>query len=207
MPIPLLLGGLALGAGMLGSGLAQSKATEKASKLQQQAAKQGIDSQEAMFNRSLELNQPYREAGYDAIGGLQGLMDPAQRGQMLNDYYAGDEYQQMSNQVEEQQMRNAAATGGLRGGQNQAALASIAPQLGQQYMQGLQNQYTGLANMGMGAASQGAQGAQQFGAQQSALQQQAGQAAAQNAITQGGIWGNTMQGLGGLAFGAAGGFA
>jgi hypothetical protein len=206
MPIP-LLAALVLGGGMLGSGLAQSSASKKASKIQKESAQQGITSQEAMFNKSLDINQPYREAGYNAIGGLQGLIDPAQRSQTLSDYYAGDEYQQMAGQVEEQQLRNAGATGGLRGGQNQAALASIAPQLGQQYMQGLQNQYTGLANMGMGAASQGAQGAQQFGAQQSALQQQAGQAAAQNAVTQGGIWGNTMQGLGGLAFGAAGGFA
>ena len=68
------------------------------------------------------------------------------------------------------------------------------------------NQYTGLANMGMGSASQGAQLAQNFGQNQSMLQQQAGQAQAQNALTQGGIWGNTLQDLGGMAFGATGGF-
>lgn len=206
MPIPLIIGGLALGAGMLGSAFMQSEASKKASAIQQASAQAGIQSQEAMFDKSLEIQEPYREAGYGALEELQGLSDPRQRSRMLQDYYSGDEYGALSAQVEEQQLRNAAATGGLRGGQNQAALASIAPQLGQQYLSGLQNQYTGLANMGMGAASQGAQGAQTFGAQQSALQQQSGQAAAQNALTQGGIWGNTAQGLGGLMFGATGGF-
>jgi len=207
MAIPLLLGGLALGAGTIGSAYLQSQAADKAGQLQSDAAMAGIESQEAMFNKALELQQPYREAGYSAVGGLQALTDPVQRARMLEDYYAGDEYASLAQQVEQQQLRNAAATGGLRGGQNQAALASISPMLGQKYLANQQNQLTGLANLGMGAASQGASGAQQFGAQKSALQQQAGQAAAQSGLTQAGIWGNTMSGLGGLMFSAGmGGF-
>ena len=185
---------------MLGSAYIKSEASKDASKAQQQAAQAGIESQEQMFNQSLELQKPYRDAGYNAIGGLQGMMDPTKRGQMLSDYYAGDEFKAMQGQAEEQQMRNAAATGGIRGGQNQAAMASISPMLGQQYMQSMQNQYTGLANMGMGSASQGAQGAMQFGQNQSALQQQAGQAQAQNSLAQGNIWGGLMENAGGIGY-------
>ena len=71
MPIPLLLGAGMLAGGMLGSAYMNSKASKDASEIQQQAGQQGIDTQQAMFDKSLELQQPYREAGYDALGGLQ----------------------------------------------------------------------------------------------------------------------------------------
>ena len=124
---------------------------------------------------------------------------------MLQDYYGGQEYQQLSSQVEQQQLRNAAATGGVRGGANQAALANIAPQLDQQYLSGLNQQYTGLANMGMGAASQGSSQAMQLGGNISALQQQAGQARAANTLDQGNIWGNVVKDAGSLAYDYFGG--
>ena len=191
-------GFVAVGVGGVVGSYIGSQASKDASAQQQASAQQGIESQEAMFDKSLELQQPYREAGYEAIQGLQGLADPNQRGQMLNDYYAGDEYQALQGQQNEQALRNAAATGGIRGGNTQAALANIAPSLGQNFLNNQQNQFTGLANMGMGAASQGAQGAQQFGIQQSALQQQIGQAQAQNTLTQGSIGSGLVNDLSGL---------
>jgi hypothetical protein len=176
-----------------------SNAASNAADQQTKATLAGIESEERMFDKSLELQEPYREAGYGALEGLQGLTDQEQRASMLSDYYAGPEYQALSGQVEEQQLRNAAATGGVRGGANQQALASIAPQLGQQYLSGLNQQYTGLANMGMGAASQGSSQAMQSGGNISALQQQAGQAAASNSLAQGNIWGNVASDFAGLA--------
>lgn len=191
---------LAMGAATLGGALLQSKGNKEAAATQVAGNQAAIQSQENMFNQSLALNQPYRDAGQGAIQGLQSLTDPAQRAQMLSGYYDSAEFQGMQAQNEEQQLRNAAATGGVRGGANQAAMATIAPQMGQQYLSGLQNQFTGLANMGMGAASQGAQGAQMFGQQQSALQQQSAQAMAQNQINQSNIGANTLGTLGGLAY-------
>lgn len=191
---------VAVGAGTAVAGIMGSKASGDAASSQEGATMAGIESQEMMFDKSLELQAPYREAGYGALEGLQGLTDPSQRATMLEDYYVGPEYQQMSAQVEEQQLRNAAVTGGVRGGANQVALASIAPQLGQQYLSGLEQQYTGIANMGMGAASQGAVGAMNTGQNISVLQQQAGQAQAQNKLAQANIWGNVATDLGGLAY-------
>ena len=180
-------------------GAMSSKASKKAAKTQQAGTESGIESQERMFDRSLELQQPYREAGYGALEGLQGLTDQDYRADKLQSYYSGPEYAQMAQQAEGQQMRNAAVTGGVRGGANQAALASIAPQLGQQYLSGLNQQYTGLANMGMGAASQGAGQAMQLGGNISNLQQQSAQAGAQNQLAQANIWGNTLGTVGGMA--------
>lgn len=182
------------------SGVASAIGSSKAAKSQKKSAQAGMSSEERMFDRSLRLQEPYREAGYDALEGLQGLADPTQRAGMLEDYYDSGEYQQLSGQVEEQQLRNAAATGGIRGGANQAALATIAPQLGQQYLSGLNQQYTGLANMGMGAASQGSAQATQLGGSLSALQQQAGQASASNALAQGNIFGNVAGDIGAIGY-------
>ncbi|HHZ97356.1 MAG TPA: hypothetical protein EYN67_17835 [Flavobacteriales bacterium] len=187
------------GASLVG-GIMSSNAAGDAAAQQQAGTQAGIESQERMFDKSLELQAPYREAGYGALEGLQSLVDPQGRADMLQSYYAGPEYSALSGQVEEQQMRNAAATGGVRGGANQAALASIAPQLGQQYLGGLNQQYTGLANMGMGAASQGSGQAMQLGGNISNLQQQAAQAGASNSMAQANIWGNVASDFAGLGY-------
>lgn len=193
--------GLAAVAGAsLVSGVIGSNASKDAAAQQRAGVDAGIASQERMFDKSLELQEPYREAGYEALTGLRQLVDPQGRAEMLQGYYTSPEYSQMSSQVEEQQLRNAAATGGLRGGGNQAALATIAPQLGQQYLSSQYNGLTGLANMGMGAASQGSAQGMQLGGNISALQQQAAQAGAANSIAQANIWGNTVGDLAG-AFG------
>ena len=189
---------IAAGASLYGA-KKKSDSAKKASKTQQAGTEAGMESEERMFERSLELQQPYREAGYGALEGLQGLTDQDYRADKLESYYRGPEYAQMSQQVQGQQMRNAAVTGGVRGGANEAALASIAPQLGQQYLSGLNQQYTGLANMGMGAASQGSGQAMQLGSNISALQQQSAQAGAQNQLAQANIWSNaagTVAGIG-----------
>jgi len=183
-----------------GSAAMSSRTAKKAAKTQAASAMEGMVTEERMFERGLELQEPYREAGYGALEGLQGLTDQDYRAEQLQGYYAGPEYAQMAQQVEGQQMRNAAVTGGVRGGSNQVALASIAPQLGQQYLSGLNQQYTGLANMGMGAASQGSGQAMQLGGNISNLQQQAGQAAAQNQIAQANIWGNAVSDVGALGY-------
>ncbi len=193
--------GLVAGAAAtVGSGVMGSNAADKAARRQQESADAGIASQERMFDKSLELQQPYRDAGYAALPDLQRLSTAKGRNDELQGFYAGPEFKQLQAQTEEQQLRNAAATGGIRGGANQAALATIAPQLGQQYLSSRYNNLTGLANMGMGAASQGASGALGLGQGMSALQQQAGAAQAQNALAQGNIWGNVASDFGGMAY-------
>lgn len=182
----------------IAGGLIGSKSASKASNAQVQAAQLGIESQEKMFNQSLAMQAPYRNAGYQAINGLQGLTDPTQRAEMLQGYYNSDEYGMMENQAQQSTLRSASATGNLRGGAGAQAVANIAPQLGMQFLNNQQNQFTGLANMGMGAASQGANAANNLGLGMANGYNQIGDAQAQKYLTQGNIWGNMMGDLGGM---------
>lgn len=179
-------------------GVMQGNAADKAASKQNAAAQAGIDSQERMFDKSLEMQAPYREAGYNALSGLEGLTSAEGRATALDDYYNSAEFATMNAQNEEQQLRNAAATGGVRGGNNQAAMAAIAPQMGQNFLNNQYNQLTGLANMGMGAASQGAGAANQLGASMNQTQQNIGMNNASNELAQGNINANTIGTLGGL---------
>lgn len=172
---------------------------------QKSIEQQGLESQERMFQQSLGLMEPYREAGYEALGGLQGLTTPEGRAQSLGAYYRSPEYSAMADQASASALRGASAQGGLRGGSTYSALENVAPQLGQNYLSQQYNQLTGLANMGMGAASQGASGYQKLGQSQLGSYSQMGantaaqQIAAANAQSQ--AIGQGIQGLGTAAAG------
>jgi hypothetical protein len=53
-----------------GSAVVGAYSANKASKTQAQAAQQGIDAQERMFNRQIELQEPFRRAGEEALNKL-----------------------------------------------------------------------------------------------------------------------------------------
>lgn len=175
-----------------------SYSSNKASKRQQSAEYEAIASQERMFDKQLELMEPYRKAGYSAIEGLSGLTTPEGRQKMLADYYQSPEYQMMQGQASEQAARYGAATGGLRSGSTYMALENVAPRLGQNYLSNQYNQMTGLANLGMGAASQGVQGAQNLGMAQAQGLRGAGEAYAQGQMAQANIFGDLMSNLAGM---------
>jgi hypothetical protein len=63
-----------------GGALVSAYATNKASKVQAGAARQGIEAQEAALNRQIELNEPFREAGLasqNRLMTLLGIRSPA----------------------------------------------------------------------------------------------------------------------------------
>lgn len=191
-------GMVAAGVATVAAGAMSSKASRDAAKGQRSAEYEAIASQERMFDKQLELMAPYRQAGYSAVEGLQALTDPSQRGQMLMEYYNSPEYAAMADMSATEQSRLGAVTGGLRSGSTYQNLEAIRPQLGQQYLTNQYNQLTGLANLGVGAASQGAQGAANLGNQQALAQRNMGQAYAQNQLAQANIFGDTAGQLGGL---------
>lgn len=179
-------------------GLFSSGASSSAADAQIAAQREAIKSRERMFERGLELQAPYREAGYGALEGLQGLLDMNTRADLLSQYYGGPEYAMLSQQAEEAAIRNAQATGGARGGNTQAALATIAPALGMDFLAGRQNLLTGLGNFGVGAASQGAQSANYLGQGIAQQQSNIGDIQAQNRLTQANIFGTALGGLTGV---------
>lgn len=163
----------------IGNFIAGNRDAKKIAGAQTYAADQSTALQREQLEYLKQIQAPFLAAGQTALPYLQQFasqpaaqfsFDPSQ-------YMQGAEYKGLQNQYEQSAFRNASATGGLRGGDTQAALASISPQLLQQARQNAQqefslnqganlNQYNilqGLAGLGTGAASQVGNAAQVFG--------------------------------------------
>jgi hypothetical protein len=204
---------LVLGGTQAYSGYQQSKAAEQAAGIQGAAAMAGIEEQRRQFDKIQEILRPYREAGIVSIGGLApfaeagapaleqqqallGLLGGERQREAITGISEGPGFQEAVRQGEEALLSRASATGGLRGGNIQAALAQFRPQMLQQ---AIEQQYTrlgGMAGMGrdtlqnllqQGQASAAGTGtaALQSGTAVSNLLQQQGAAAAGGALAQG----------------------
>lgn len=127
---------------------------------QRKAQQEEIAAQEAMFNRQVALQEPWRQAGMGALSGLQDLL---KNPQSIQDSPA---YQFRFEQGNKALERNLAARGGTLGG---GALKELT-----RYGQGMagdefQNQFNRLASLaGLGQAATNQTGAYMgnFGAQQ-----------------------------------------
>jgi len=205
MPEP-ILGAALIGLG--GSALAaksQKSAAASASASQTRSANRAIQEQRRQFNKVQKLLKPYRKGGKKAFFAqmdLAGLGDEGEQQEAIDAILAGPEFQSIVQQGEEGILQNAAATGGLRGGDTQSALAQFRPQV----LSGLINQqYSrlgGLANMGQTSAAGVGSAAQSTGANISNLMQQQGAAQAGNALAAGQansqLYGNIAGGLGNI---------
>lgn len=205
------LAGIAVGGATLISGMAQADATSDAAAAQTQASEAGIAEQRRQFNKVQELLKPYVDAGAGAIAGLApfaqagvpalqaqqallGLAGPEAQRKAIADLAVGPQMDALTQQGESALLQRASATGGLRGGNIQAALAQFRPQLlseliGQQYSRlgGLtalgQETTSNLARLGQASAAGTGAAAQESGANIASLlaQQGAAQAGAQMA--------------------------
>ena len=83
-------------------------------------------------NQALQDLKPYQQAGQDALTGqrdLIGLNGAAGQQAAINGLANGVEMQAYTQQGENALLQNASATGGLRGGNTQAALSQFRPQM------------------------------------------------------------------------------
>lgn len=201
-----------VGVGTAVAGLAstayQGNQAEIASRGQQNAAREGMDMQERMFNQQLDLLEPYRQAGQQGLESLQGIAgQPLDRQAELSQYYQSPEFAQMSGVARNQQLAASEATGGLGSTSTGNALASIAPQLGQSYLaqragqqQDIYNQLSGLANIGLsGAGAQAAYAGNYGNNMANSLNQSAAQQA-QARLGTANMWGNTIGSIAGAGF-------
>ena len=102
-------------------------------------------------------------------------------------------------------LQNAAATGGLRGGNIQAALGQFRPQMLQNMIQQQYANLSGLTSLGQASASGQASSGQQAAGNIGNLYGQIGQAQAGSALGQGQAWGQVLNApmqLAGMASGA-----
>ncbi len=146
------------------------------SRRQFDASKEVLDPYTQAGQEALGGFDPYRQAGAGALGGLEsyaqaglpalqqqqaalGLQGPEAQQAYIQQLEDSPYMQAMMQQGENAMLQNASATGGLRGGNTQAALAQFRPQMMQQYMDQNYNRLGGLAaqggNVGQFLAGQG----------------------------------------------------
>lgn len=150
MPAAAIVGGAVVGAA--GSVIAGNKAA----KAQTKAAKLGINNEREQFDQIRALLSPYVEAGYkgsDAQLALVGLFgDDAQRA-AIEQVRSGPEFEALTKQGENAILQNASATGGLRGGNTQDALARFRPELLSQLLNQRFAKYGDIAARGQASAA------------------------------------------------------
>ena len=191
----------------VGTYMAQRSAAEEAAGAQRSASESAIAEQRRQQAEMERLLAPYMQAGQGALGAQQallGLGGPEAQQAAIAQIEASPQFQAMVEQGETAILQNASATGGLRGGNTQAALAQFRPQMLSQLIQQQMAQLGGMAGMGaqsaLGAAGYGQQGAQGVMGQLGAM----GQAQAGSALAQGQGMSNLFGGIGG-ALGTLGG--
>ena len=149
--------GIGLAGSLLSSG-AQGSAAQNASQIQQGAAAAG----------QAQL-QPYATAGVGALTAQQdlaGLNGPEAQARAIAALQASPQFTSQQQLGENRILANASATGGLRGGNTQAALAQFSPALLAQVINEQYSRLGGLTNTGLSAAGGVSNLIQQGGAAQ-----------------------------------------
>lgn len=169
MPDPVTGLVVAAGTSLIGSSM-QSRSARQAAQIQAGAAQSGIDEQRAMFDRVQELLAPYRQAGLDSLSNLRpfeqagvsafeqqqallGLRGPEAERAAIDRLSGGQTFNALARQGEEAILQQASATGGLRGGNTQAALAQFRPAMLQKLIDQQYSRLGGLAATGLGVSS------------------------------------------------------
>jgi hypothetical protein len=214
--------------GSVGSAIIQSNAAKKAAQSQKDAAQAGISEEQRQFDAVQELFKPYVEAGNEAMTGLKpyaaagapalaqqqallGLSGPEAQKAAIDAIKGGSMFGELTAQGESALLQNASATGGLRGGNTQAALAQFRPAMlneliNQQYSRlgGLtqlgQTTTQNIAQLGQASAANQAAAGLKTGADIAGLLGQQGAADAGASLAQGAAWGNVFNTGGALAY-------
>lgn len=151
------IGGLAVGAGGIASALIGGNAAQKAASTQAGAAQAGINAQQQQFQQIKQLLAPFVQGGTNAFnmqGNIAGANGAGPQQAALSALENSPIFQGLNKQGQDAILQNAAATGGLRTGNTQAALAQFTPALLNQL---LQQQFTNLGSLSTIGENAGAQ--------------------------------------------------
>jgi len=196
---PLIGAGASILGGILGKG-----ASKKAQAAQTQALNAAIGEQRRQYDTSRQDFSPFLQGGQQALSGQNGIMgllglqgNDAQSA-AIEQLKQSPGFTSLYGTGQDTILQNAAATGGLRGGNTQNSLAQFGSSLLGTVIQNQLQNLGGLVNVGSGAAGSlgtlGANSANQI----SGLLGQQGQAAASGILGRGAITGNTINGLAGV---------
>jgi hypothetical protein len=147
------------GAAIVGGYMASqsaSDAADSAAEAQGNASRAQISESRRQFNAIQDLLKPYTQAGTGALTAQQNLLglNGADEQQKAVGSIAGSpQMAALLQQGENAILQNASATGGLRGGNTQAAMAQFRPQLLSQLIQQQYSNLGGITSIGQNAAA------------------------------------------------------
>lgn len=198
-----LIGGIT-GASQAADAAGSAAATQSAS------AQAGIDEQRRQFDIYQQLLRPFISAGTGALTGQQDLLGLGGAGAQraaISGIEQSPQFMALAQQGENAIQQNASATGGLRGGNTQGALAQFRPALLSSLIDQQYQRLGGLTQIGGNAATGTGTAGLTTGSNVAQLLQQQGAAQAGGQLAQGNVAAsgfNTLAGLGGLFVGAGG---
>ena len=202
MPDPvtaLVVGGTSLVSSAVGS-----KAAKGAGQLQYDASMAGVEETRAAREEMRGLLEPYVSAGGPALQAQMaalGLAGPEAQQAYVSGQEESPLFQSIARQQEEAILQNASATGGLRGGNVQGALAQFRPQLLNQFLEQQYGRLGGLTELGQASAvGVGTAGMNAAGSIAKLLGQR-GEAQAGGALARGKMFSDILGGASGIAKG------
>lgn len=183
-----LIAGLAMAGATIYSGSKAASAAKSAASTQAASAQAGIDEQRRQFDLTQKLLGPYAQAGEGALSAQQaliGLAGPEAQAEAIRNIEMSPQFTSMVAQGENALLQNASATGGLRGGNTQAALAQFRPNLLSGLIQQQYQNLGGITTTGANAAAGVGSAGMDTGANVANLLQQQGAATAGGQIAAG----------------------
>lgn len=138
------------------SGYLSSEAIGEAAETTAGATEAGIAAQMQQFQAMQEMLAPYAEAGVGSLEAQQallGLAGPEAQQAAIQQLESSPQFQALVQQGETGILQSAAATGGLRGGNVQAALAQFRPSVLSQMIQQQFQNLGGITSLGQSSAA------------------------------------------------------
>lgn len=187
--------------GIIG-GNKQAKASKEAARLQYEATQDGIAESRRQYDLTRGDYQPFRDLGYAALdnfGDLVGINGADAQQSEIDMLRASPLFQSLFDNGQEAILASASATGGIRGGNTQGALADFGRDtLNQVILDQLAN-YGGAIGIGSGATD----AVSSFGARavenQAGMRERGAAANAQSALVRGGIAAQNWNNFGSFA--------
>ena len=204
------VGAVAGGAMAYAGAQKQAKAAERAAELQAQYGMEAIDAETARFLEMKAMMEPYAEVGYKSLQGQQdliGLSGPEAQRAAVQQIESSPLFSALAKQGETGLLQNASATGGLRGGNIQAALSQFRPNLLNSLINDQYSKLQGITAYGQAASAGQAAATQQMGQNTADALRGIGNAYAQGTVGSAAATAAGYNALGGAFQGLAGNVA
>lgn len=170
------------------SSQSSKKSAESAANAQNESSDAAIAQQNKQFEALQALLKPYTEAGSSSLAAQQnllGLNGSIAQSTVINGIQNGSNFQLLNQAGQNSVLQNAAATGGIRGGNVQSSLANYSSNLLNNLVQQQYSNLGGLTSIGQNAAAGVGNAGMSNANQISGLLQSQGSANAANALAAG----------------------